>query len=69
MDFTVTNNDFEARRTVWDSKIPVEFKIDDSESTLGDQQSYFVRIFFNILIFALFSEDDASAHWIFSALS
>uniref|UniRef100_A0A914HD85 Autophagy protein 5 n=1 Tax=Globodera rostochiensis TaxID=31243 RepID=A0A914HD85_GLORO len=39
-----TSNDFEARRTIWDSKIPVEFALDSSESVLATQQSCFMML-------------------------
>ncbi|KAL3117163.1 hypothetical protein niasHT_007566 [Heterodera trifolii] len=37
-------NDFEARRTVWDSKVPVEFSLDNSESVLATHQSCFMML-------------------------
>lgn len=43
-------NDFEARRTIWDSKIPVEFVLESSESVLDQQQACFVSVGFSPLL-------------------
>lgn len=34
------NEDYEIRRTIWDSKIPVEFAIDNSQPMRTNQSSY-----------------------------
>ena len=38
----MTLDDYEIRRTIWDSRIPIEFVLDSSEMMPRSQQSSFV---------------------------
>ncbi|KAF7635679.1 Autophagy protein 5 [Meloidogyne graminicola] len=39
-----TDDDYEIRRTIWESRIPVEFSLDSSQPILRAQQSTFIML-------------------------